>query len=87
MEHLLFGSKCSLFLNIFKYMIFQRCQGALLWSKRLTDSEKLLNPSYKLNTSGGTAFTFTGWGEQVQEIKSLTHKYFSKTSINRYSKK
>ena len=26
---------CSIFHNIFKYMIFQRCQKALLWSKGL----------------------------------------------------
>ena len=26
-------SKCSIFHNIFKYMIFQRRQKALLWSK------------------------------------------------------
>ena len=32
MEHLLQKSKCSIFHNIFKYMIFQR---ALLWSKGL----------------------------------------------------
>ena len=30
MEHLLQKSKCSIFQNIFKYMIFQK---ALLWSK------------------------------------------------------
>ena len=35
MEHLLQKSKCSIFHNIFKYMIFQRCQKALLWSKGL----------------------------------------------------
>ena len=28
-------SKCSIFHNIFKYMIFQRRQKALLWSKGL----------------------------------------------------
>ena len=28
-------SKCSIFHNIFKYMIFQRCEKALLWSKGL----------------------------------------------------
>ena len=35
MEHLLFWSKCSIFHNIFKYVIFQRCQKVLLSSKRL----------------------------------------------------
>ena len=33
MEHFLQKSKCSIFHNIFKYMIFQRRQMALLWSK------------------------------------------------------
>ena len=31
-------SKCSTFYNIFKYMIFQRHQKALLWSKGLNIS-------------------------------------------------
>ena len=35
MEHLLFWSKSSIFHNIFKYIIFQRRQKALLWSKGL----------------------------------------------------
>ena len=35
MEHLLQKSKCSIFNTIFKYMIFQRRQKALLWSKGL----------------------------------------------------
>ena len=35
MEHLLQKSKCFIFHNIFKYMIFQRRQKALLWSKGL----------------------------------------------------
>ena len=38
MEHLLQKSKCSIFHNIFKYMIFQRCQNAWLWSKGLMDT-------------------------------------------------
>ena len=38
MEHLLFLSKCSIFHNIFKSMIFQRHQKALLWSNGLTQS-------------------------------------------------
>ena len=36
MEHLLQKSKCSIFHNIFNYMIFQRHQKVLLWSKWLT---------------------------------------------------
>ena len=35
MEHLLQKSKCSIYHNIFKYMIFQRRQKVLLWSKGL----------------------------------------------------
>ena len=38
MEHLLKKSKCSIFHNIFKNMIFQRRQKALLWSKGLNAS-------------------------------------------------
>ena len=34
-EHLLQKSKCSIFHNFFKYIIFQRCQKALLWGKGL----------------------------------------------------
>ena len=30
----------SIFHNIFKYMIFQRCQKALLWSKGLNECNK-----------------------------------------------
>ena len=36
MEHLLQKSKCHIFHNIFKYMIFQKRQKALVWSKRLS---------------------------------------------------
>ena len=35
MDHLLQKSKCSIFHNIFKYVIFQRGQISLLWSKGL----------------------------------------------------
>ena len=35
MEHFLQKSKCSIFHNIFKYMIFQNRQKVLLWNKRL----------------------------------------------------
>ena len=46
MEHLLQKSKRSIFHNIFKYMIFQRRQKALLWSKGLTTAEsgELVHP-------------------------------------------
>ena len=47
MEHLLHRSKRSIFNNILKYVVFQRHQKALFWSKGLNDltenkSEKLL---------------------------------------------
>ena len=40
MEHLLQKSKCSIFHNILKYMVFQMCQKALLWSKGLSSKAK-----------------------------------------------
>ena len=40
MEHLLPKSKFSIFLNIFKYVIFQRRQKALLWSEGLKRDKK-----------------------------------------------
>ena len=39
MEHLLVWSKCSIFHNIFKYMIFQRREKALSWSKGLNTNK------------------------------------------------
>ena len=36
MEHLLQWSKCSIFHNISKDIVFQRCQKALSWSNWLT---------------------------------------------------
>ena len=42
MEHLLQKSKWSIFHNIFWYMIFQRRQKVLLWSKGLEFSSSLL---------------------------------------------
>ena len=49
MEHWLQKSKCSIFHNIFKYMIFQRSQKALLWSKGLTVKAPAKNaPIYRL---------------------------------------
>ena len=46
MEHLLQKSKCSIFHNIFKYMIFQKHLKALLWSKGL-NYEYFLNYQFK----------------------------------------
>ena len=37
MEHLLQKSKCSIFYNIFKYIIFQSRQRVLIWSKELEE--------------------------------------------------
>ena len=39
MEHLLQKGKCSIFHNIFKYVIFQRRQKSFLWSKALHSME------------------------------------------------
>ena len=39
MEHLPFWSKGSIFPNIFKYMIFQKHQKALVWRKWLREKE------------------------------------------------
>ena len=39
MERLLQKSKCFIFHNIFKYMVFQRRQKAVLWSKGLTKNQ------------------------------------------------
>ena len=35
MEHMLQKSECSIFHNIYKYMIFQKRQKVLLWSEGL----------------------------------------------------
>ena len=37
MEYSLQKKKCSIFYNIFKYVIFQRHQKVFLWSKGLTE--------------------------------------------------
>ena len=39
MEHLLQNSKCSIFRNISKYIVFQRHQKVLLWSKGLNTAD------------------------------------------------
>ena len=39
MELLLQKSKCSIFQNIFKYMLFQRRQNKLLWGKGLIEAK------------------------------------------------
>ena len=57
MEHLLQKSKCFIFHNIFKYMIFQRCQKALLWGK-FAGIVEVLN-TYENNMDNG-AFALFG---------------------------
>ena len=37
MDHLLLSSTYAIFHNIFKNLVFQRCQKALLWSKGLVN--------------------------------------------------
>ena len=48
MEHLLQKSKCSIFHNIFKYMIFQRRKKALLWSRGLRERNTVIFGNYNL---------------------------------------
>ena len=52
MEHLLQRSKHSIFHNIFKYVVFQRHQKALLWSKGLISNFTTLLPKQSPNLSG-----------------------------------
>ena len=52
MEHLLQRSKCSIFHDIFKYIVFQMHQKALLWrkgSRQIPDLRKLAY-LYKVDT-------------------------------------
>ena len=51
MEHLLQKSKCSISNDIFKYMIFQRHQKALLWSKGLNNLK--LSPRWQIQSRSG----------------------------------
>ena len=51
MKELLQRSKCSIFHNIVKYMIFQRRQKALLWSKGLINRFPILWRSELLLTT------------------------------------
>ena len=46
MEHLLHWSKCSIFHDIFKYIVFQRPQKELLWSKGLRQIPDLRKFAY-----------------------------------------
>ena len=83
MEYLLQNLKCSIVNNIFKYMIFQKHQKVLLWSKGLNhlsrvDSSTLINGTSLFNSlgvSGSMFITFT-------EFDYLSSKY-SKTCIER----
>ena len=60
MEHLLLWSKCSIFHNIFKYMIFQRRQKALQWSKGLSITHLFITQIWIYHGHVGTAqFFFT----------------------------
>ena len=47
MEHLLQKSKGSISHNIFKYIIFQRHQKALIWSEGLTQ-DYIINTEYHI---------------------------------------
>ena len=67
MEHLLFWSKCSIFHNIFKYMIFQKLQKALIWSKGLKESKTCIPYCIKQN------FSFVLYGKHQLNTQSLAH--------------
>ena len=72
MEHLLFWSKCSIFHNIFKYMIFQRHQfKALIWSKGLKESKTCIPYCIKQN------FSFVLYRKHQLNAKSLAHSKMS----------
>ena len=63
MEHLLHWSKCSIFHNIFKNMIFQRHQKELLWSKGLS---QLIEPDMRFGTYPMVLSSNEGSGELAQ---------------------
>ena len=61
MEHLLQKSKCSIFHNIFKYMIVQRCQKKLLRSEGLTESsDSVRSVNTGIERVAGLRFTVAG---------------------------
>ena len=66
MEHLLQKSKCSIFHNIFKYMIFQSSQNALLWGKGLIDHRWVI--FIDKNAGKGIA-----WWQTEQKVRVYTN--------------
>ena len=75
MEHLLQKSKCFSF-HIFKYMMFQMRQKAVLWSKGLMYSNfmyalvyNLVSPSYSSNMSIATL------GSYLPVVNALSPTY------------
>ena len=70
MKHLLLKSKCSIFYNIFKYMIFQRHQKALSWS--LFDLIVYV-PGNNLSVMLGQVFL--GWTSTKQGLMRLAQRH------------
>ena len=84
MEHLLQKSKCSIFHNIFKYMIFQRCQKALLWSKGLSGFSIFLTNylCFKMTVFGCTTSMTT---DHVILTRSIQSQSASKLTLLEFS--
>ena len=51
-ENFMEKSKCSIFHNILKYMIFQRRKNALLWGKELIDTHLLCSSWHPMHVNG-----------------------------------
>ena len=73
-------SKCSIFHNIFKCVIFQRRQTALLWSKRLSHFCLMEFPTFINWTNLLLIKGLLGRKFQVQCINTA---YYSKTCVKR----
>ena len=68
MEHLLLS---SIFHNIFKYVVFQRCQKALLWSEGLNFLHAKFQNSSCLDSSAGW-FEFDMVGNLYDRFSKVT---------------
>ena len=84
MEHLLQMSKCSIFHNIFKYMIFQRRQKALLWSKGLTlfqlvTTVLLYNLCKKFGPRSGPTICQARSGSKLIDTDGMSSKFLKES--------
>ena len=73
MEHLLQKIKCSILSNIFKYMIFQRRQNALLWSKACKPGIASSIPSFSSLSDETWSCSLIGWPADDWTLNSNTH--------------